>query len=634
MRGGRGPVREGVARLRASVLPGSRTACSNWPHPRRTSRCRRSGEGCRPDRGHRYHPRPATPFRLGGQPRPPARLRRPAAPRRRRPHRLPHRATPASTTPSSPTSSPASCPRTTRPADLAAARRFPRAPPPLRILPAVARTYVVPGQRAALAQSVERFTRNEIGRRFDSDRRLQVEDPGQMAVGPLLPMCNSLITPDVPPWCPRAVGQPPTDCRRSSVRTGPSSSRAVACPSTRWTTFGSAPEPSQTDAAVWRRSCTRNVELRSQPSPPTTSPSASSWTPEWTTARRREQPVVRLLVLRPRSTTGTSSPRAAPSWPAALHRVPTNSSPPLLLARTARCTRKPLPGHGDRSPTWRPASSPHRNPASAEHATTSAWGRRKLRRGRSPPPSLWPDPRVERRHVVPYLRGYVPGHPPSATASSRISRSVASALVAVDGADPRATRLPTQVATSAVVSDATGPARTGLHVSTPGGPSVSRVDASRSRSPEPRLGHLPTAELARAWDRSTRRAAAVRICSCSQTTASRLRSKTRVTTSRPCDLTRDRYRTLPPRVTYRCTLMPSLLLAMRVHPLVDVRCSPHQPSTYPNGGCETALLAQPPKRQDWDTQVFGHLIDDQRLHVDLGSAVRSFSSYFPHDWPP
>lgn len=34
---------------------------------------------------------------------------------------------------------------------------------------------------------------------------------------------------------------------------------AEACPRMRWTTFGSAPAPSQSDAHVWRRSCTRKV---------------------------------------------------------------------------------------------------------------------------------------------------------------------------------------------------------------------------------------------------------------------------------------------------------------------------------------------------------------------------------------
>jgi hypothetical protein len=80
-------------------------------------------------------------------------------------------------------------------------------------------------------------------------------------------------------WCPRDAEQPPRDCRRSGARTGPSPPQRWACPSTRCTTFGSAPEPSHTEVGVWRGSSTRNRGTPPPPSPPTTAPSASSWTP-------------------------------------------------------------------------------------------------------------------------------------------------------------------------------------------------------------------------------------------------------------------------------------------------------------------------------------------------------------------
>jgi hypothetical protein len=55
---------------------------------------------------------------------------------------------------------------------------------------------------------------------------------------------------------------------------------------------------------------------------------------------------------------------------------------------------------------------------------------------------------------------------------------------------------------------------------------------------------------------------------------------------------------------------------MSVHPLVHIGRSPHQPSAHPNGGRKAALLAKPAQRQDWNTQVFRHLLErHQRLHV-------------------
>ena len=176
-------VREGVTDLRRGLRlgPGRAATASSSSRQRAPPDDRRRGR--RPDRRRRHHPRPRHAVRGGGGAGRPARVRRPAQPRRRRPHRPTTRATPASTTRSRTTSSTAPCRTTARvltkqlegavtsrglmaPNRLGhrpprRTRRFRRAAPVPYTSAGCPERLAEPDGSAALAQSVERFTRNE-----------------------------------------------------------------------------------------------------------------------------------------------------------------------------------------------------------------------------------------------------------------------------------------------------------------------------------------------------------------------------------------------------------------------------------------------------------------------------------------
>jgi hypothetical protein len=63
---------------------------------------------------------------------------------------------------------------------------------------------------------------------------------------------RSLVRPC--PWCPPSRWAASHKLRSIMCPYRSIVMAAVACPSTRWTTFGSAPDASHTEAAVWRRS--------------------------------------------------------------------------------------------------------------------------------------------------------------------------------------------------------------------------------------------------------------------------------------------------------------------------------------------------------------------------------------------
>jgi len=186
-----------------------------------------------------------------------------------------------------------------------------------------------------------------------------------------MPPCGA----HMPPWCPRSAGRPATSWHPTSAHRDPSSSR-------RWR----APAPA------------------APPSGPRQRPATAK--PRCGADRERAHPAHGLPPLAARQPTdrfqfdsrsgpppGAENSQACGSFPA-LHRsmigtssatsgtvrarwffsVSTYSAPPPPLASTARLSRRPGPGTDTRSPTWRPASSPQRSPASARTGTTSRYG--------------------------------------------------------------------------------------------------------------------------------------------------------------------------------------------------------------------------------------------------------------------
>jgi hypothetical protein len=186
-----------------------------------------------------------------------------------------------------------------------------------------------------------------------------------------MPLLDGSDAPVVPPTRRR----PATSWRRSCARTGPSSWQRQRAPAPAGRPSGPRPRRARgkPQCAGGRERARR--EHRPSPWRPASQPSASSSTRA--VARLGARRTARNLVPCPCSTDPRSAPtqaRAAPSEPGCSSACPRTRGPPPLLAGTARLSRRPGPGTDTRSPTWRPASSPQRSPASARTGTTSRYG--------------------------------------------------------------------------------------------------------------------------------------------------------------------------------------------------------------------------------------------------------------------
>src|SRR6478736_2896975 len=267
-----------------------------------------------------------------------------------------------------------------------------------------------------------------------------------------------------------------------------------------------------------------------------------------------------------RSRIGTTAAGSATVRERRPFKVSTYRPPLELLARTVRCRRRPSPGTRTRSPTCRPASSPHLSPHRPRTLTTSAYGPLHARASASSSSNErnWPS-----RRARPALGGLTKAATfratrPSATAKASIERSVDRYRLAVDPDRPAATSPPAHAETWASVIEAIGRwPNLGATWFAHADRSASCVfllrlwrEATQSGKSDA-SGTLPRRGSNHSPERSRR------ACSCSHATASDLRSKTRVATSRPWDFTRARYRTRSPRTNRWMLTLPA---SLRVEP--------------------------------------------------------------------
>jgi hypothetical protein len=188
--------------------------------------------------------------------------------------------------------------------------------------------------------------------------------PSQRRLSAKAPPSSSGPSSGRAPVVPRAAEPRLTNCGRSCTRTGPSSWQLWRAP-----VLGLLSDQRQKPATP-KPPCGahRNAQLgppnRRLRLTPADRPLPVRF-PQRPPAGAAKSHSAGLLPALHRSTMSTTTGTSGTVRALLFFNVSTYNSPPPLLARTARDNRSPGPGTLTRSPTCRPASSPHRRPCIA-----------------------------------------------------------------------------------------------------------------------------------------------------------------------------------------------------------------------------------------------------------------------------